>query len=108
MNTNVIYIFSSETLIKIIAISSGIGLALMYIVAYIRIRRKSRKKEPHNNNIYVGTPMGFSKAGRAFSEDVFNPKFVPPYVKEVKGTRGEDGIMVYTYTDNYGVERNEK
>lgn len=60
------------------------------------------EKSINANTLVLGTSHHGSII-RRFSEDIFDPKLVPSYVKEVT-TEQIDGKMYYSYVDNYGRE----
>ena len=69
----------------------------------ITVHIQSIYDKPSNvNTLVLGTSHRGSKI-RRFSEDIFDPKLVPSYVKEVT-TKRVDGKMYYSYVDNYGRE----
>lgn len=82
-------------------------LIVLLLVTLLALVKKYNAEQHKCNKLIIGKTKDCCEKQRCFSEKEFNPKLVPPYVKEVKGTRMEDGNMVYTYNDNYGVERKD-
>jgi hypothetical protein len=58
------------------------------------------KKSNNVNTLVLGRISHHGSMIRRFSEDIFDPKLVPSYVKEIT-TERIDGKMYYSYVDNY-------